>query len=108
MGSSINRGPGGKGANQAVAAARLGSTAVLIAAVGDDADGTYLVDAAAAQNVNTGHIRRETAGATGTAMITLDDAAENFIVVSPGANALLTPDEVRTALLKVGQEVCWG
>jgi len=105
MGSSINRGPGGKGANQAVAAARLGSTAVLIAAVGDDADGTYLVDAAAAQNVNTGHIRRETAGA---AMITLDDAAENFIVVSPGANALLTPDEVRTALLKVGQEVCWG
>lgn len=108
MGSSINRGPGGKGANQAVAAARLGSTTVLIAAVGDDADGTYLVDAAAAQNVNTGHIRRETACATGTAMITLDDAAENFIVVSPGANALLTPDKVRTALLNVGQFTVLG
>lgn len=80
---------GGKGANQALAARRLGADVTLVAAVGDDdAAGTALA-LLAADGVDLGRIRR-VPGRTGIAMITVDDAGENTIVVVPGANAALT------------------
>ncbi|WP_256468674.1 ribokinase [Pseudarthrobacter sp. SSS035] len=103
VGRGISRGPGGKGSNQAVAAARLGAKPVLVAALGADEDGAFLREAAAKQDVNIDLIRHEQGSATGTALITVDDAAENFIVVSPGANARLTPEIVQRSLFEIGK-----
>lgn len=95
VGRGLSRRPGGKGSNQAVAAALLGASVHLIAAVGDDDDGIYLKTAAADTGVGTDFITIESGYATGTALITVDDSAENVIVVSPGANAHLRPDMVQ-------------
>ena len=83
--------PGGKGANQAVAAARLGAEVTLVGAVGDDAD----ADEALANLREAGvTLDLETAGSTGIAMILVAADGENQIVVVPGANALVTPRAV--------------
>lgn len=90
--------PGGKGANQALAARRLGAEVTLVAAVGtDDAAGTALA-LLGADGVDLDRVRR-VPGPTGIAMITVDDAGENTIVVVPGANAGLTvgPDDLAGA-----------
>ncbi|MDO5731395.1 ribokinase [Corynebacterium sphenisci] len=85
--------PGGKSANQAAAAARLGARAVFLGAVGDDPNGEILAGALREAGVDLS--RMETAeAATGTALITVSDAGENCIVISPGANARVTPDFV--------------
>ncbi|MGW7051404.1 ribokinase [Streptomyces sp. NPDC054887] len=96
LGSDLAVHPGGKGANQAVAAARLGARTALLARVGDDAHGRLLLDSQRAAGVDTAGVR--TGGApTGVALITVDPSGDNSIVVSPGANARLTPDDVRDA-----------
>ncbi|MER6913463.1 ribokinase [Streptomyces sp. NPDC000594] len=95
-GSDLAVHPGGKGGNQAVAAARLGARTALLARVGDDAHGRLLLDAQRAAGVSVEAVR--TGGApTGVALITVDPSGDNSIVVSPGANALLTPADVRAA-----------
>ncbi|OON71731.1 ribokinase [Streptomyces tsukubensis] len=81
--------PGGKGANQAVAAARAGGRVAMIGAVGDDSVGIRLRAALDDAGVATGALR-EVAGASGTAHIVVDDAGSNAIVVIPGANNTLT------------------
>ncbi|MEU2343900.1 ribokinase, partial [Streptomyces sp. NPDC013082] len=87
---------GGKGANQAVAAARLGARTALLARVGDDAHGRLLRASQQEAGVDTGGVL--VGGApTGVALITVDPSGDNSIVVSPGANARLTPDDVRAA-----------
>lgn len=83
--------PGGKSANQAVAAARLGAQAVMIGAVGDDANADLLVTSLADASVDVSRVTRTADVATGTAIITVDAAGENTIIVSPGANGLLSP-----------------
>ena len=83
LGSDLALHPGGKGANQAVAAARLGARTALLARVGDDAHGRLLLDSQRAP--------------TGVALITVDPSGDNSIVVSPGANGRLTPEDVRAA-----------
>jgi ribokinase len=88
---------GGKGANQAVAAARAGSTVTLIGSVGDDAHGTRVREALTADNVGQQHLRVATGEATGLALITVAEGGENAIVVAPGANALLTPADIAHA-----------
>ncbi|MEW2416255.1 ribokinase [Streptomyces sp. NPDC046866] len=92
--------PGGKGANQAVAAARCGARVVMIGAVGADEFGVRLRSALASAGVDTGGLRT-VEGASGTAHITVDDEGGNSIVVIPGANALVTGleagDEARIA-----------
>lgn len=80
---------GGKGANQAIAAARAGGRVRMIGAVGDDDFGAGLIHALDGAGVDTGRVRR-VPGPSGIALITVDDAAENTIVVIPGANARLT------------------
>ncbi len=88
--------PGGKGANQAVAAARLGADVAMVAAVGDDRDGALLVESFAREGVDTTHVSTVDA-VTGTAMVTVEAAGENTIVVSPGANGHLDATRVAAA-----------
>ncbi|MDG9716738.1 ribokinase [Streptomyces sp. DH24] len=96
LGSDLAVHPGGKGANQAVAAARLGASTALLARVGDDAHGRLLLDSQRAAGVDTVGVL--VGGApTGVALITVDPSGDNSIVVSPGANGRLTPDDVRAA-----------
>ncbi|MEX1038786.1 MAG: ribokinase [Acidimicrobiia bacterium] len=87
-------GPGGKGANQAVAVARLGGTVGLVALVGDDELGEAMRGGLGDEGVDTSAIGIVPEAATGIAVITVDADAENTIVVSPGANQLLTPDVI--------------
>lgn len=86
--------PGGKGANQAVAAARLGATVGMLGCIGGDPFGERLLDSLAAQGIATAAVRRDLRAATGTALIVVDDDGENSIVISPGANGRLTPGDV--------------
>ncbi|AXE25977.1 ribokinase [Streptomyces globosus] len=81
--------PGGKGANQAVAAARLGASVAMVGAVGADAFGVRLRSALTAAGVDTCGLRT-VEGASGTAHITVDDEGGNSIIVVPGANGLVT------------------
>jgi ribokinase len=96
LGSDLAVHPGGKGANQAVAAARLGARTALLARVGDDAHGRMLLDSQRAAGVDTAGVLRGGAP-TGVALITVDPSGDNSIVVSPGANARLTPQDVKAA-----------
>ena len=93
-GSPLRILPGGKSANQAATAARLGAATALVGAVGEDPNGTLLLKALQDAGVDTTAVAR-VAAATGTAMIVVDDAAENFIVISAGANAYVDADMVR-------------
>ncbi|MFE2329601.1 ribokinase [Streptomyces sp. NPDC059385] len=99
-GRSFRTVPGGKGANQAVAAARSGGEVVMIGAVGADEFGVRLRSALASAGVETAGLRT-VEGASGTAHITVDDEGGNSIIVIPGANALVTGleagDEARIA-----------
>ncbi|MER5222369.1 ribokinase [Streptomyces flaveus] len=96
LGSDLAVHPGGKGANQAVAAARLGARTALLARVGDDGHGRLLLDSMRDAGVDTAGVL--VGGApTGVALITVDPSGDNSIVVSPGANGRLTPEDVRTA-----------
>ncbi|MFJ9697548.1 ribokinase [Kitasatospora sp. NPDC101183] len=92
---------GGKGANQAVAAARLGAATHLVARIGRDAEGrAALADLHGAQ-VETGAVLVHPDAPTGQAIVLVDPAGENSIVVLPGANAHLTPEDVGDALARL-------
>ncbi|MGW1600757.1 ribokinase, partial [Streptomyces eurythermus] len=96
LGGDLAVHPGGKGANQAVAAARLQARTALLARVGDDGHGRLLLDSLRAAGVDTVGVL--VGGApTGVALITVDPSGDNSIVVSPGANGRLRPEDVRTA-----------
>src|ERR1700730_5364676 len=90
--------PGGKGANQAVAAAKLGASTTLVGRLGKDAFGEELSTFLAAQAVDLRFVQQTTEAHTGTAIITVA-GAENTIVVIPGANALLTAADVEVPRL---------
>jgi ribokinase len=87
---------GGKGANQAVAVARLGYPVSMIGSVGNDAFGTQLRDGLAEAGVNTEHVEM-VEGSSGTALIITGPNGENSIVVVPGANAHVTPKSLERA-----------
>ncbi|PVZ60141.1 ribokinase [Arthrobacter sp. H-02-3] len=86
--------PGGKSANQAVAASKLGGRVVLIGAVGDDANGTMLLASTAGAGVDVSRVRRSPEAATGVAVISVDASGENNIIISAGANGTLAPEDV--------------
>jgi len=96
-GGDLFRNPGGKGANQAVAAARLGRRVAMVGCVGDDEAGRDLLAALAADGVDHARVRVAGDAPSGTALILVSDDGENQIVVSPGANARLTPGDVAAA-----------
>ena len=87
---------GGKGANQAVAAARLGVRVSLVGSVGDDDAGRRLLHLVSADGVDTAPVRRSTSSSTGEAVIFVSEAGENLIVITGGANADLTAGDVRS------------
>jgi ribokinase len=94
----MTRGPGGKGANQAVASARAGARTAMVAALGDDDGGALLRDALGSSGVDLSLVSA-TDAPTGTAIITVDDSGENSIVVAPGANGELTLSAAATAVV---------
>ncbi len=85
---------GGKGANQAFAAARLGAASTLVARVGRDTQGAWLKSHLAAGGVDIRHVIDDDDASTGVALIVVDRAGENSIVVAPGANARLAADDL--------------
>jgi len=97
VGSAARFMPGGKGANQAVAAARLGAEVRMVGCVGDDEFGRRLLAALRAEAVGTDGIRVVARAPTGLAMIAVDAAGENLITVAPGANHEAGPPEVAAA-----------
>ncbi|WP_410499886.1 ribokinase [Chitinibacter sp. S2-10] len=96
LGQSFATYHGGKGANQAVAAARLGAQVTMIGRVGDDAFGRELTSALKNEGINTDWIKVSPATASGIAMITLA-GSDNAIIVVPGANACLSPADIEAA-----------
>src|SRR5512139_563252 len=93
--------PGGKGANQAVAASRLGARTTLIGRLGKDSFGAELKAFLDNQGIDLGYVQETAEAHTGTAIITVADA-DNTIVVIPGANALVCADDVSVAPLVKG------
>jgi ribokinase len=85
---------GGKGANQAVAAARAGGAVALIACLGDDSLGDETLAALTDEGIAVHAVCRMPDTASGVALILVDEGGENSIAVAPGANALLTPEQV--------------
>ena len=97
-GGTFERHGGGKSANQAVAAARLGGTVRMVGAVGDDDLGEEAVAALEAEGVDVSAVARLEGSATGVALIVVDEAGENQIAVASGANAELGGDAVEAVL----------
>ncbi len=97
LGHDHFRDTGGKGANQAVAAARLGRRVAMVGMVGSDPAGSKLIDALQGAGVEATAVGRSDAAGTGMAVITVDGSGENTIVVSPGANAMLSPGDLEAA-----------
>jgi ribokinase len=100
-GNAVHYFPGGKGANQAVAAAKLGASTALIGRLGTDAFGQQLRTFLAAQGVDLVLVKDTDGTHSGTAIITIADA-DNTIVVVPGANALVSADDVAAPVLARG------
>lgn len=103
-GGRLLQAPGGKGANQAAAAARLGADTALIARVGDDPFGHDAISDLAAAGVDTKHVSTTSGEATGIAVILVDGGGENLIGVASGANHALTAADVRQAFSALPQE----
>ena len=93
IGSNFKEVPGGKGANQAVAMARLNGNVSMIGKVGEDGFGQTLINSLKNEKVDTTYIQTSK-GATGVALITVDKNAQNSIVVSPGANFEVKEDDI--------------
>ncbi|GAB4027797.1 ribokinase [Spirosoma koreense] len=98
LGGTFLMNPGGKGANQAVAAARLGGQVTFVAKVGDDIFGQQAVEGFRREGIDTANIVMDTDHPSGVALINVDASGENCITVAPGANAHLKPAETEAAL----------
>ena len=94
LGGSFLMNPGGKGANQAVAAAKLGGEVVFVARVGNDLFGREAVNGFSAVGIDTRYITVDPDNPSGIALIMVDDNGENCISVASGANNALSPDDV--------------
>jgi len=97
-GKEFHEGPGGKGANQAVAAARLGARVAMVARVGSDSRGKATVENLNADNVDTRFIQRDESTPTGVALIMVNEEGRKQIMTSPGANHRLTVADVDAAV----------
>ncbi|MBE3075411.1 MAG: ribokinase [Actinobacteria bacterium] len=94
LGSGLERLAGGKGANQAVAASAAGATVLMVGCVGSDEAGSVYVSRLSALGIDVSGIRAQPDCVTGHALITVDEAGENSIVVVAGANAAVTVDDL--------------
>lgn len=104
VGTRTRTGPGGKGANQAAAAAALSAHIAMIGRVGDDSAGRMLVDDLARRGVDVSAVQRTADVPTATAMVAVEqDTGENLIVVAPGANAALTVADVQVEIVRAAR-----
>lgn len=101
LGGTFFMNPGGKGANQAVAASRMGGKVTLISKTGNDVFGKQSVMLYAAENIKTDYIFSDPKHPSGVALITVDSNGENCIVVASGANASLCPSDIDTATKEI-------
>lgn len=97
IGGTFFMNPGGKGANQAVTVARLGGRVSFICKTGSDIFGHQANQLFNEEGIDTSYVFSDTKNPSGVALITVDTQAENCIVVAPGANAHLTPDDLHRA-----------
>ena len=97
LGNSFMMNPGGKGANQAVAVARLGGDVTFITKTGNDLFGRQSIERYREENINTDYICSDHNLPSGVALIMVDIQGENCIVVAPGANATLNPQDIDKA-----------
>jgi ribokinase len=97
QGFEFHQAPGGKGANQAIAAARLGARAALVASVGDDERGRRSIAQLENDGVDTRAVRRDPEAATGAALIALDESGQKQILTAPGANQKLSEADIFAA-----------
>ena len=119
MASSVTKNPGGKGANQAVAAAKLGAEVAMVGCVGRDGDGEQLRGSLAGAGVHLSMLEQRADVPTGTAFINVSDDGENNLVVHPGANNcvdaalleraddLISGAEILVAQLEIPHETVW-
>jgi len=101
LGGTFFMNPGGKGANQAVAASRMGGNVTFISKTGNDVFGKQSVVLYNSENINTDYIFSDPNNPSGVALITVDSRGENCIVVASGANASLCPADIE----KAGSEI---
>jgi ribokinase len=94
LGRDFRISAGGKGANQAVAAARAGAPVVFVTAIGSDDFGDRALENLVREGIDVTLVRRVADAASGVALISIDDRGENSIAVAPGANSALHPDDV--------------
>ncbi|MFO1022836.1 MAG: ribokinase [Planctomycetales bacterium] len=97
LGGEFQSVPGGKGANQAVAAARAGGQVTFVACVGNDSLGTESIANFQRDGIDVSHVTQTPSAASGVALIMVSEAGENCIAVASGANALLTPADIERA-----------
>jgi ribokinase len=102
LGGTFNTFPGGKGANQAVAIARLGGKVTMVGAVGVDSFGDELIHGLEIEGIDTQFIQRKPGISTGVALIEVDSKGQNTIAVASGANYALLVEDVRNALVEIG------
>ena len=101
LGGEFFMNPGGKGANQAVAAAKLGGEVVFVAKVGDDIFGQEAVQGFKNEGIDTDYIVVDPRNPSGVATIMVDDQGENCIAVASGANGTLSPADIDKALARI-------
>jgi ribokinase len=101
LGGTFFMNPGGKGANQAVAAARLGGSVLFISKIGDDVFGKQNKELFEKEGIDTSYVFSDPSQPSGVALITVDSKAENCIVVASGANATLSPADVANAAAEI-------
>src|ERR1043165_6974412 len=97
MGKTFQEAPGGKGANQAIAARRLGARVALVARLGADERGKAIVKRLNEEGVETKFIRSDEEGSTGIALVMVDEHGEKQILTAPGVNRQFGVDEIHNA-----------
>src|ERR1700686_4845237 len=102
LGDGLKSYPGGKGANQAVAAARLGGQVAMIGRVGNDSFGAGLIENLDRNGVDSSGVDRDPAAPTGAALIYVEAGGQNMIAVAPGANAMVGPGDAQRAVDMLG------
>ncbi len=97
LGGPFKLGPGGKGSNQAITAARLGAKVQVIMRLGTDMFGDQALEYLKKESIDTNYLVRDNKNHTGVALIVVDEKGENMIVVASGANGALSPEDVNNA-----------
>ncbi len=106
LGGDFIMNPGGKGANQAVAAAKLGAEVYFVAKLGEDVFGAQLLENFKKEKVVTKYVRQTKEAPSGVALIMVDGSGNNIIVVAPGANQKLSPEDLREAESDIASSGC--